>query len=61
MEEYLKNEFTVKETIRINKLRESLQKDAENDNWFEIGGDSAKLLLKYITKIEESLFFKEDE
>ena len=48
-------EFTNIDVIEIMRLKEHLKKNADKDEWFEIGGESAKLLYKYITSIENTL------
>lgn len=45
----------VKDIVRIVKLKEQLQSCAEKDHYFEINGDSAKLLWEYIEAMEEAI------
>ncbi len=53
-------EFTNIDVIEIMRLKEHLKKNADKDEWFEINGESAKLLYKYITSIENTLEVLQD-
>lgn len=42
----------VQDIVSIVQMREDLLKNAENDSWFEINGESAEVLYQYITAME---------
>lgn len=50
-------DFCNLDIIEINELKNKMKECAEKDWWFEISGESAELLYKYVSSIEQSLLY----
>ena len=55
IEDYAEDFFTLEEMVDITNLREHLKRCADEEDFYEIGGNSANLLYKYITQLEQGI------